>query len=448
MTFNRKKWELVTKLYKEGLKVAEICRLTRFDRRDVRHVCREYDILGCMREPRKNFYRGSNELRKMAVDDIVFNSLSYAEVTVKYNINRTTLKDWVHLFRHGGYEELFVDRRKARKRENGKNSENSRECTDQAEETRRRTLSPPSGECPVKKSESLSRGKTLPGTRDWALAINELRREYRLEVLLDIKKMARSTFYYHIKNKRPDRLVGVRKRIREIHAEHAGRYGYRRITVQLKKEGFVINHKTVYRIMKELGLKNVRRKCKYRSYVGQVGSTASNIVNRDFSTTSPNQKWTTDVTQISVGTEKCYLSPILDMYNGEIVSYVISDRADLKMVMDMLDKACESRVISEGLILHSDQGWQYQHYNYQQSLKQHGIIQSMSRKGNCLDNAMMENFFGIMKSELLYPNRFQNMAHFKQELVKYIDYYNKDRIKLRLNGMSPVQYRTHNAVLS
>ena len=217
---------------------------------------------------------------------------------------------------------------------------------------------------------------------------------------------------------------------------------------KLKKEGFVINHKTVYRIMKELGLKNVRRKCKYRSYVGQVGSTAPNIVNRDFSTTSPNQKWTTDVTQISVGTEKCYLSPILDMYNGEIVSYVISDRADLKMVMDMLDKACESRVISEGLILHSDQGWQYQHYNYQQSLKQHGIIQSMSRKGNCLDNAMMENFFGIMKSELLYPNRFQNMAHFKQELVKYIDYYNKDRIKLRLNGMSPVQYRTHNAVLS
>ena len=448
MTFNRKKWELVTKLYKEGLKVAEICRLTRFDRRDVRHVCREYDILGCMREPRKNFYRGSNELRKMAVDDIVFNSLSYAEVTVKYNINRTTLKDWVHLFRHGGYEELFVDRRKARKRENGKTEEDCGEYPDQAGDARGRTLSSPCGERSIKKSESLSRGKALPRTRDWALAINELRREYRLDVLLDIKKMARSTFYYHIKRKDQDRLAGVRKRIREIHAEHAGRYGYRRITVQLRKEGLAINHKTVYGIMRELGLKNVRRRCKYRSYAGQVGTTAPNIVNRDFSTTSPNQKWTTDVTQISVGTEKCYLSPILDMYNGEIVSYVISDRADLKMVMDMLDKACESRVISEGLILHSDQGWQYQHYNYQQSLKQHGIIQSMSRKGNCLDNAMMENFFGIMKSELLYPTRFQNMAHFKQELVKYIDYYNKDRIKLRLNGMSPVQYRTHNAVLS
>ena len=445
MAFNRKKWELVTKLYKEGLKVAEICRLTNFDRRDVRHVCREYDILGCMREPRKNFFRGSNELRKQAVDDIVLNSLSYAEVTVKYNINRTTLKDWVHLFRHGGYEELFVDRRKARRRGNGKAKENSEKASDQAGKTRGRNLSPSCGECSVKKSESLSRGKVRPGTREWALAINELRHDYKLEVLLDIKGMARSTFYYHVKRKWVDRHSGIRKRIREIHAEHAGRYGYRRITVQLRNEGFTVNHKTVYKIMKALGLKNVRRKCKYRSYMGQVGSTAPNIVNRDFSTTGPNQKWTTDVTQISVGTEKCFLSPILDMYNGEIVSYTISDHADLKMVMEMLDKAYEQHRVWEKLLMHSDQGWQYQHYNYQKSLKDHNIVQSMSRKGNCLDNAMMENFFGIMKSELLYPNRFKDMNHFKRELVKYIEYYNNERIKARLNGMSPVQYRINRA---
>ena len=441
MAFNRKKWELVTKLYKDGLKVTEICHLTNFDRRDVRHVCREYDILGCMREPRKNFYRGSNELRKQAVDDIVLNSLSYAEVTVKYNINRTTLKDWIHLFRLGGYEELFVDRRKARRRGYGKAEKDCESSSDQAGDTRGGTLPSPCGERIAKKSESLSRGKVRPGTREWALAINELRHEYKLDVLLDIKGMARSTFYYHVKNKRPDRHSGVRERIREIHAEHAGRYGYRRITVQLRKEGFTINHKTVYKIMKALGLKNVRRKCKYRSYVGQVGSTAPNIVNRDFSTTGPNQKWTTDVTQISVGTETCFLSPILDMYNGEIVSYTISDRADLKMVMDMLDKAYEQHRVWEKLLMHSDQGWQYQHYNYQKSLKDHNIVQSMSRKGNCLDNAMMENFFGIMKSELLYPNRFRDMNHFKQELVKYIEYYNNERIKTRLNGMSPVQYR-------
>ena len=230
--------------------------------------------------------------------------------------------------------------------------------------------------------------------------------------------------------------------------EHKGRYGYNRISIQLKSEGFSINHKTVYRIMKEENLKNVRRRRHYHSYKGEIGKVAKNIVNRNFMTTAPNQKWTTDVTQINIGEEKCYLSPILDMYNGEIVCYTISDHPNLKMVIRMLNKAYESRKIEKGLILHSDQGWHYQHYNYQLSLKRHGIIQSMSRKGNCLDNAMMENFFGIMKSELLYPNTFNNMDHFKRELRKYIEYYNNDRIKLRLNGMSPVQYRTHNAVLS
>ena len=210
----------------------------------------------------------------------------------------------------------------------------------------------------------------------------------------------------------------------------------------------MINHKTVYRIMKEENLKNVRRRCKYRSYKGEIGKTAPNILNRNFTTTGPNQKWTTDVTQINIGASKCYLSPILDMYNGEIISYTISDRPDLKMVMDMLGTAYAKDRVKKGLILHSDQGWHYQHASYQKSLRDHDIVQSMSRKGNCLDNAMMENFFGIMKSELLYPNSFRDMEHFKQELKKYIEYYNNDRIKLRLKGMSPVQYRTHYAVLS
>ena len=233
-----------------------------------------------------------------------------------------------------------------------------------------------------------------------------------------------------------------------MHAQNRGRYGYRRIMAQLRNEGFSINHKTVYRIMKEENLKNVRKRNKYRSYKGEVGKTAPNILNRDFGTTGPNRKWTTDVTQINIGMEKCYLSPILDMYNGEIVSYTISDHPDLKMVMDMLEKAYAKGHTWKRLILHSDQGWHYQHRSYQKSLQDHKIVQSMSRKGNCLDNAMMENFFGIMKSELLYPNTFNDMDHFKRELRKYIEYYNNDRIKLRLKGMSPVQYRTHNAVLS
>ena len=136
------------------------------------------------------------------------------------------------------------------------------------------------------------------------------------------------------------------------------------------------------------------------------------------------------------------------MYNGEIVSYTISDHPDLKMVMDMMDKAYMQGRTWDRLVMHSDQGWHYQHYIYQKSLIDHNIVQSMSHKGNCLDNAMMENFFGIMKSELLYPNTFKDLDHFKRELEEYIEYYNNDRIKLRLKGMSPVQYRTHNSILS
>jgi len=168
---------------------------------------------------------------------------------------------------------------------------------------------------------------------------------------------------------------------------------------------------------------------------------ASNIIDRDFVATAPNQKWTTDVTEVKIKDRKIYLSPILDMFNGEIISYTISESPDLKMALTMLDKAFRKTAIPEGLILHSDQGWHYQHLRYQKVLRDKHIVQSMSRKGNCLDNAMMENFFGLMKSELLYLQEWDNVEQFKKELIKYIRYYNNDRIKLRLDGKSPVKYR-------
>ncbi len=223
---------------------------------------------------------------------------------------------------------------------------------------------------------------------------------------------------------------------------HSMRYGYRRVYQQLRNEGYTINHKTVQRLMQEMNLKSKVRKVRYLSYRGEVGKTAPNILNRDFKAVRPNQKWTTDVTEFKVADRKAYLSPIMDMFNGEIVAYTISDRPDLKMVMDMMSTAKRKVKSTNGVILHSDQGWHYQHMKYQQRLKRYGIIQSMSRKGNCLDNAVMENFFGIMKSELLYLQQFSDMEVFKCELRKYINYYNNERIKLKLNGKSPVQYRT------
>ena len=229
--------------------------------------------------------------------------------------------------------------------------------------------------------------------------------------------------------------------MRCIYDQHKGRYGYRRITIQLRDEGVIANHKTVRKLMVSMSLKAKRRNQRYRSYKGDVGKIAPNVINRNFCADAPNQKWTTDVTQVKIKERKLFLSPILDMFNGEIISYVISSVPNMKMVLTMLKKALNKKNDLSGLILHSDQGWQYQQQRYQDVLKERGIIQSMSRKGNCLDNSMMENFFGLMKSELLYLQHWDTIDDFEAALDEYIKYYNNDRIKLRLDGKSPAQYR-------
>jgi putative transposase len=242
---------------------------------------------------------------------------------------------------------------------------------------------------------------------------------------------------------RPDKYKEVKELIQEIFDEHQGRYGYRRITLELHNRGIKINHKTVRRVMNEMGLKCLVRMKKYRSYRGKVGKIAPNILERDFKASKPNEKWVTDVTEFHLHGEKLYLSPILDLYNGEIIAYNIEKRPVYPLVSKMLDKALELLKEGDTPILHSDQGWHYQMKKYQSSLKENMIIQSMSRKGNCLDNAVMENFFGLLKSELLYLKEFESMEKFKVELENYIHYYNHKRIKAKLKGMSPVQYRTH-----
>jgi putative transposase len=255
--------------------------------------------------------------------------------------------------------------------------------------------------------------------------------------------MARSTFYYQVKRLgAPDLHYDVRQRIAAIYAIHKGRYGYRRVTMQLQNDGVEINHKTVSKLMSKMHLYGKRKKgAKYKSYKGNVGKIAPNVLERNFRAEAPNRKWTTDVTEIRIKDRKIYLSPILDMFNGEIISYTISENPNLRMVTFMLKQAFKKIKDTKGLVFHSDQGWQYQHSQYQKMLKDKHIIQSMSRKGNCLDNSMMENFFGLMKSELLYLQEWDDVNQFKGKLVEYLDYYNNDRIKLRLKGKSPVQYR-------
>ncbi len=230
--------------------------------------------------------------------------------------------------------------------------------------------------------------------------------------------------------------------IQSIYHEHKGRYGYRRIKDELENKGYNVNHKKVQRLMKELGLKCVVRMKKYRSYKGQVGKIAPNVLDRDFNSDKPNQKWVTDITEFKLFSEKLYLSPILDLFNGEIITYTLGSRPTYSLVSDMLEKSFERLTDEDELILHSDQGWHYQMKQYRHALKKNGITQSMSRKGNCYDNAVIENFFGILKSEFLYLNEFESVDHFKKELEEYMNYYNDKRIKSKLKGKSPVQYRT------
>lgn len=261
-------------------------------------------------------------------------------------------------------------------------------------------------------------------------------------LLLEIAQLPRATFYYHAKKlHKPDKYADVKTAIAAIYHENRGRYGYRRITLALRNRGIFLNHKTVQRLMKELGLVCRVRTKKYRSYKGEVGKIAPNLLNRDFHAEKPNQKWVTDVTEFSLFGQKLYLSPVLDLHNGYLVSYTISERPVLSMVTTMLDKAFGKIPDTTGLILHSDQGWQYQHKQYQQMLQAKGVRQSMSRKGNCLDNAVMENFFGLLKSELLYLQNFESMELFKLELDAYLDYYNNQRIKAKLKGLPPALHR-------
>ena len=216
--------------------------------------------------------------------------------------------------------------------------------------------------------------------------------------MLEYFGISRSTYYARLASiKKGDKYAEEREAIRTLVAMNKGRYGYRRITIALHKLGIHINHKVVMRIMKEENLICKVRLKKYRSYRGSEGKIAPNMIKRNFTAIKPDQKWTTDITEFHLFGRKVYLSPILDMYNGEIVSYEISERPVLTQVLSMLDKAFKNRPNSKGCILHSDQGWQYQHSTYQETLKNHAIIQSISRKENCLDNSVMEKLLWLVE---------------------------------------------------
>ena len=271
--------------------------------------------------------------------------------------------------------------------------------------------------------------------------------EFSLNILLKIIKLARSTYYYHLKQLgQTDKDQDLKAEIQSIYREHKGNYGYRRIHLELRNRGYSVNHKKVQRLMKVLGLvARIRRKRKYSSYQGEIGKKANNLIQRQFEGAKPMEKCYTDVTEFAIpaSTQKLYLSPVLDGFNSEIIAFNLSCSPNLEQVQTMLEQAFTEKHY-ENTILHSDQGWQYQHDSYHRFLESKGIQASMSRKGNSQDNGMMESFFGILKSEIFYgyEKSFQSLKQLEQAIVDYINYYNNKRIKVKLKGLSPVQYRT------
>ena len=295
------------------------------------------------------------------------------------------------------------------------------------------------------------------------MVVYELQHKYPLVVLLDISGLKRSTYYYTLnkldKDTKNDYIMNA---IIDIYYTHKARYGYRRITLELINRGYIVNHKKVKRLMSKMGLYARTPKAKYKSYKGDMNGTVKNLLldkvidevnhktyyERNFKTERCNEIWSTDVSEFHIAAGKLYLSPILDLHNREIVSYNISTSPNYEQIKDMLAKAFNKYKDLKGLILTSDQGWQYQMQDYHKALEEKGIIQSMSRKGNCLDNSPMENFFGKMKNEMFYGYEytFNTLEELKKEMENYISYYNNQRITTKLKGLTPVEYRNQSLI--
>ncbi len=264
-----------------------------------------------------------------------------------------------------------------------------------------------------------------------------------------------STYHYHVSHKeRPNKDKKLEELIQTIFEEHDGNYGYRRIRDELRARGHQVNHKRVKRLMNKLNLhctKFSRKTRRYNSYKGTVGKIAKNRMKRRFMTPYPLQKLVTDVTEFKcLNDEKLYLSPIMDLYNREIVSFKISRRPTLDLALDPLEEAIPlvEKYAPYRTTIHSDQGWHYQHNSWVKTLKKHDIFQSMSRKGNCLDNSPMENFFGLLKQEMYYGEEKVSYPSLKKRVEHYIYYYNNKRIKTKLSGLSPVAYRKQDTQLA
>ncbi|HBC9869443.1 TPA: IS3 family transposase [Escherichia coli] len=369
-------------------------------------------------------------------------SESLPRVAARFNIpSHNTVKNWIKGYRKSG-NEAFIRRRKEKSMTRSDDThENEANMTPEEMKNELRYLRAENAYLKAMQEHLLE--KKPPGAGEKTKVIQSPKCGHCQSDLLKAAGLARSTLYYQLSlQKAKDKYGDVKQLIASIFHEHRGCYGYRRIHCELQKRGLKFSGKTVRKLMQQLGLKSPVRLKKYRSYRGNMGLAAENILQRQFKAEAPCEKWVTDITEFRAGGQKLYLSPILDLFNGEIVAWETACRPTEELVKRMLNKGLESLAEGEKPLLHSDQGWHYRIKSYQSALADRGLVQSMSRKGNCLDNAVMENFFGHLKEEMYYRRDYRNVEELENAVNEYITYWNQKRIKLSLGGLSPVEYRT------
>ena len=274
--------------------------------------------------------------------------------------------------------------------------------------------------------------------------VDALRDKYSLKELLDCLKLARSSYFYRRKIALlPDKYEKLRHHIKRLFDENYGCYGYRRIHALLVREGICVSEKIVRRIMAECDLVVVRKKRRYNAYKGEKAPAAENLIRRDFYAEAPNVKWITDITEFSIPAGKVYLSPIIDCFDGLVVSWSISSRPDAELVNSMLDRAIETLKEGEHPIIHSDRGGHYRWPGWVLRVAKAGLRQSMSRKACPQDNAACEVFFGLIKNEMFYNRSWKGVSirEFIEILDTYLAWYNERRVKLSLGLKSPIEYR-------
>ncbi|MBQ3282745.1 MAG: IS3 family transposase, partial [Atopobiaceae bacterium] len=393
------------------------------------------------RKTRKHAGSYTDEERKEAVLDLVARKIPAGEVAAAHGVTRATLYQW---------KRLLVGKEPIEMRKPGLPDDPEKLAdmvVDLQEQVRKLQLRKDVLEGTV---ELLGKGRGADPNRltnrEKTALVEALRRNHRLKYVLEAVGLARSSHQYQVEAmRRPDKYAELRSDIRRLFAASDGTYGYRRIHMALASEGTRVSEKVVARIMREerLDARRCRKRRRWSSYAGEISEAPENLVGRDFHADAPNELWLTDITEFRIPAGKVYLSPLIDCFDGMVVSWSMSTSPDADLANTMLESAVRTLSPDEHPVVHNDRGCHYRWPGWVAICEENGLVRSMSRKGCSPDNSAMEGFFGRMKVEMFYGRSWRGVSieGFMDAADAYIRWYNSGRIKVTLDGMSPMQYR-------